>query len=333
MFVYPAAMTKKARLYLISAALVISVTLPMTAMALDLVPDMFKSAKINRNIWKQQEQYVALAPQAKAGVSGIPKNQHPAILNLGEVRDALLSLELWVEGGFFLTEEAVPVLSSGQITTLVRYLVEGLAQAATNEDVVFNIRGYGNVALDIVREKYWTAGRVFYLDNKLNIIIGTFQAKKDRGIKQAEASFGVLDDYSDVHFNHGSRDDVAKMPGRIVTTAGVTLNAEAGRERPDWVQIDIRVAAVAYQDSLIPDVEKKREARVKREAAKLTVERRRMREEMARLRKELDKMKSGGGVQTRNLEQRLATLQDLRDKDLISDDEFQDRRRAILEEI
>jgi hypothetical protein len=332
MFLYPAEITKKTRLCLILAVFVISAALSTTAMALDLVPDIFKSSKINRNIWKQQEQYVALAPQSAKNARGIQKNQHPIILDLGEVRDALLSLELWVEGGFFRNEEAVPVLSSGQITTLVRYLVEGLAQAATNEDIVFNIRGYGNVALDIVREKFWTAGRIFYVNDKLNIIIGTYQVKKDRGIKQAEASFGVLDDYSDIHFYYGARDDVAKMPGRIITTAGVTLNAEAGRERPDWVQINIPVAAIAYRDSLIPDVEKKREARVKREAAKLTVERRKMREEMARLRKELDKMKSGG-AQAPDLEQRLATLQDLKDKDLISDDEFRDRRKAILEEI
>lgn len=304
----------------------------MSALAIDLVPDIFKNTKINREIWKVQEQYVSLAPQSNAKANSIPKNQHPVILDVADVRDALLSLELWVDGGFFRNEEAVAVLSSGQITTIVRYLVEALAQAASNEDVVFNVRGYGTVALDIIREKYWTAGRVFYANNKLNVIIGTYQVKKDRGIKQAEGAYGILDDYSDLHFSPGDREDVTKMPGRIVTTAGVTLNSERGSERPDWVQIDLSVAANAYRDSLVPDDEKKREAKVKQEAAKLTVERRQMREEMARLRKELDKLKSGG-AQAPDLEQRLETLKELKDKGLITDGEFQDRRQAILEEI
>ena len=114
MFFYPVEFTKKARLCLILAVLVVSAALPTSAMALDLVPDIFKSAKINRNIWKQQEQYVALAPQSNSNERRVPKNQHPVILDLGEVRDALLSLDLWVEGGFFRNEEAIPVLTSGQ---------------------------------------------------------------------------------------------------------------------------------------------------------------------------------------------------------------------------
>lgn len=302
------------------------------AVGLDLLPNIFKNSKINRNIWKQQEQYVALAPQAAEKVSGLPKNQHPIILNIDEVRDSLKSLELWVEGGFFRNEEAVDVLSAGQISTLVRYLVEGLAQAKPDEDIVFNVRGYGNVALDVVREKYWTAGRAFYLDDKLNVIIGTYHAKKDRGIKQAEGAHGILNNTADIRFDHGNRDSVARMPGRIVTTPGVTLNEEHGSERPDWVRIDVSVAMAAYRESLIPEEDRKRDAKVKQEAAKLTVERRQMREEMARLRKELDKMKTTGSA-PKDLEQRLGTLKDLMQKNLITADEFKLRRQAILEEI
>ena len=98
-----------------------------------------------------------------------------------------------------------------------------LAQAKPDEDVVFNVKGYGAVAFDIAREKYWTSGRVFYANDKLNLIIGSYQVRKDRGKRQAEGAYGVLDDYSDLNFDHGGRDDKAKMPGRIVTTPGVQL--------------------------------------------------------------------------------------------------------------
>lgn len=98
------------------------------------------------------------------------------------------------------------------------------------------------------------------------------------------------------------------------------------------MQIDVPAAALGHRDSLIPDEDKKRDAKVKQEAAKLTVERRQMREEMARLRKELNKLKKGGAGAS-SLEDRLVTLKELKEKQLISDDEFEDRRQAILEEI
>ena len=324
--------SKQIRTFLCLSAIVSATLFSTTTAAIDLIPNIFKSTKINRNIWKLHEQYVALAPQSAKSSRGVAKNQHPVILDVVAVRDALLSLELWVEGGFFRDEEAVDVLSRAQITTMVRYVVEALAEAKPEEDVVFNVRGYGNIAFDVIREKFWTAGRIFYADDKLNVIIGSFQIKKDRGISQAEGAYGILNSTAHMNFNHGSRDRVGSMPGRISSTAGVTLNSEHGRERPDWVQINIPVAVAAYRDSLIPDEEKKREAKIRAEAAKLTVERRTMREEMARLRKQLQEIKNAG-VQPRDVEQRLAILRDLMAKDLISEDEFHSRRQAILEEI
>ena len=315
----------------IALSLVISVA-PATVVAFDLIPDAFKATKINRYVWQLQEQYVALAPPVDQEMARRVPNQHPVALDLDEVRDALLSLGLWVDGGFFRDEEAEHVFSPGQVATMVRYVVDALSQANRSEDVVFNIGGYGTVAADLVSEKYWTAGRIFYANRKLNIIIGTHQAKKDRGTRQAEGAYGILNNYADIRFDHGNRGEVANMPGRISTTIGVTLSASRGRERPDWVQVDIAAAAFAFQDSLLPEEEKRREVKVKQEAAKLTVERRQMREEMARLRKQLDNLKSGG-LTAAGLEQRLATLQELKDRDLITDDEFQDRRQAILEEL
>ncbi|MFP6781228.1 MAG: hypothetical protein VCB59_05970 [Gammaproteobacteria bacterium] len=331
MSAFPIRDAQKINLCSVIFALGLSIVAAPPAFALDLIPSIFKNTKINRNIWKQQEQHVALAPQTNGKGVKEPLNEHPAILNIADLRDALRSLELWVEGGFFRNEEAIPVLSSGQVATLSRYLVEGLAQAAVNEDVVFVVRGYAKVALDIAKERFWTAGRVFYKDQKLNMIVGTFQLRKDRGVRQAEGAHGVLDNYADLHFDHGSRRKRTSMPGRIVTTPGVAFNGRGG-ERPDWVQIDVALAADAYRESLVPDEDRKRDQRVKQEAAKLTVERRQMREEMARLRKELEVVKSGGN-QVQGLEQRLATLQELKEKDLISEAEFLSRRKAILEEI
>ena len=321
--------------FLTVALLFAGFTLALPNVNADILPGIFKAKKINKNIWHLNEQYVALAPSSKNRDKPERPNGHPVVLQIDEVRDALKSLELWVEGGFFREEEAVRVLSDGQVTTISRYVVEALAQAKPEEDVVFVVRGYGNVAFDVVREKYWTSGRIFFVEDKLNVIIGSYQERKDRGKRQAEGAHGILDDYQDLFFDHGNRDDVAKMPGRIVSTDGVEPGGrEGGKQRPDWVKIDIKTAVAAYRNDLIPEEDRKREKAAKAEAARLTIERRQMREEMARLRKELNDLKGGStGASAPDLEKRLDTLKELKDKSLISEEEYIARRAEILQDI
>lgn len=314
-------------------SLFVVATLLASSASADILPGIFKAKTINESIWKLNEQYVALAPSSVDKNRPEPPNGHPVVLQIDEVRDALKSLELWVDGGFFREEEAVRVLTDGQITTISRYVVEALAKAKPEEDVVFVVRGYGNVAFDVVREKFWTSGRIFFAEDKLNVIIGTFQERKDRGKRQAEGAHGILDDYQDLFFDHGNRNDIAKMPGRIVTSAGIEPGGRPGaKPRPDWVKIDLNIAVAAFRDSLVPEDERKKEKAAKAEAARLTIERRQMREEMARLRKELNDLK-GGGASAPDLEQRLATLKELKDKELISEEEYSSRRAEILQDI
>ena len=76
--------------------------------------------------------------------------------------------------------------------------------------------------------------------------------------------------------------------------------------------------------------EYKQDKLLKDEAAKLAKERREMRLEMARLRKEMDENKRGSDL---SIEERLGKLQELRDKELISKEEYDKRRVEILNEI
>lgn len=297
-----------------------------------LLDEIFDKVEIEREVWREQEQYVGLTALGEKDRAAKP-NQHPADLDSGEVRDALRSLELWEQGGLLRNEESMPVFTSGQTETLGRYLTQALGIAKPNQDVIFVVRGYGGVMLDTLKEREWTSGRAFFVDGKLNLIIGSFKIKKDRGIRNAEAAHGVLNDYSDMYFDPGSRvKRSAKMPGRVVSTIGVSLATGDESGRPDWIVIDVAKAAVAYREGLIPEDEKKRENAARQEAAKLTLERRQMREEMARLRQELKQLKSGG-ASTRTVEDRLATLQELKAKALISNEEYERRRAEILGDI
>lgn len=310
--------------------LVVMTGAAITSAQADLLPDLFKKTAIDREIWKEGEQYVGLA----ARDAGAAPNQHPAELDVGDVRDALRSLELWEKGGLLREEQSTPLFTQGQAETLGRYLPEALARAKPDQDALFVVRGYGSIALDTLKEREWTSGRVFYVDGKLNLIIGSFKIKKDRGKRNAEASYGVLNDYSDLYFDTGTRRErSAKMPGRVVSSAGVSFAGGDDGSRPDWIVIDVAKAALAYREGLVPEDEKKRETSARQEAAKLTLERRQMREEMARLRQELKQLKSGGGASAQSVEERLATLQELKTKALISEEEYRRRRDEILGDI
>lgn len=307
------------------------------AHAIDLLPGLFDKPKVTKSIWKIGEQYVSLATQGAADET-YPANAHPVTLEPEDVVDALKSLELWDKGGFFRNEEAHPVFTPAQAETLGQYVSEALIKAKPAEDVIFTVRGYSDVAFDTFKDREWTSGRIFFVDGRLNLIIGTFKIKKDRGVRNAEAAHGVMDNTADLYFDPGSRRrQTGKMPGRIVASAGVDYRGNgAGDEgaRPDWVVIDVATAALAFREGLVPEEQRKTAEKNKQEAAKLTLERRQMREEMARLRQQIKDLSAGGGtVGARTLEDRLATLQTLREKNLITEEEYAQRRDEILKDI
>lgn len=297
------------------------------AYSLDLIPSFFEKEKVKATIWDLNEQYVRLVQiESKA-----QPNEHPVVLDGIEVEQALASLLLWVEGGVFRDEESTAVYPRKQAALIANYVTDALSKASPDEDVTFNVRGYADTMMSLAKERQWTTGRVFYKDNKLNLIIGEHRKRLDKAKKNVEGSFGVVDDFRDVFFQVGSRKHKGKMQGRVVTTEGVELG---GDNRPDWMIIDIAKAALAYRQTQVPVAVRKEEQKAKAEAAKLTLERRQMREEMARMRKELSKLQNNSGSgNAATLEQRLEQLQGLKSKGLITDEDFERRKAQILSEI
>ena len=301
-----------------------------SAFALDLLPSFFEKPKVTAKIWEVNEQYVNLVEiESKA-----PLNDHPVTLDQTEVAQALNSLQLWTKGGVFRDEESSAVYTKSEVSTIAAHIVEALAKASPNEDVTFNVRSYADALMSIAKERQWTTGRVFYKDGKLNLIVGEYQKRLDKGKKAVEGSFGVSDDFRDVNFDLAGRSHKGKMPGRIVTGTGV----EPGKDgRPDWVAIDVKKAAAAWREAQVPATQRKANEDARAEAAKLTLERRSMREEMARMRKELKDLQDGNKADVKgkgqSVEERLSKLQQLLDKGLISADDYKKRKQAILEEI
>ena len=320
---------------LVAPLLLLLAMLPPAARAIDLVPGFLEKKddpEIGAVLWEINEQYVRLETQDELPRGATPPNDHPVDLDPVALGNALASIIMWESGGFFRDEQTTPLFSSAQAELLGRYVSEGLAKASPGEDVTFNSRSYASVLLDVAKERQWTTGRLFYRDGRLNLILGEFRKKVSKDKRGAEASFGILEeDWRDVNFARARRDKQGTFKGRVAETEGVTLSTEV-KGRTDWIVVDVEPAAEAYVAAQTPNEIREQQRRAEEEAARLTLERREMREEMARLKKQINDLSRGGGTSA-SLEERLTTLGTLKDKGLITDDEYQQRRREILQDI
>lgn len=312
------------------AVLTLLIGAPALAPA-DLFDGLFGSdVEQTKEIWQLREQTVRLIKRR----AGAP-NDHPATVDKGQLAGALRSVRVWEGGGVFRDDEQRPVFTDTQATLLATYLATALAQASPDEDVHFVMRGYSKALMDTVRELHWDSGLVFMADGRLNLIFGEYRKQQRKDMKGVKGSFGITDgDVREMSFKVGSREREADVSARLVNADGIVSHVEGGERRRDWLEIDINTAAAAFAESQIDPEERRTEERLKAEAAKRTLETREMKTELARLRselKELQRERGGGSLET--IEQRLETLDALKGKGLITEDEYAERRSEILQGI
>ena len=132
----------------------------------------------------------------------------------------------------------------------------------------------------------------------------------------------------------GKRRKASKFDMQLLKVDGIDYATTNSKTRKDWVLLDLaktkKTIASRKESKRRNTKEYKQDKLLKDETAKLAKERREMRLEMARLRKEMDENKRGSDL---SIEERLGKLQELRDKELISKEEYDKRRVEILNEI
>ena len=260
------------------------------------------------------------------------KNDHPVKLEAIDISTALKALAFG-EKSFLRGEEIKFVFSLPQITLLGKQLAKGLKNAKPGQDIIFVMEG-GQSKLIFLTEKTFIAGRVFYKDGKLNIIIGEYDlARNDAFERLYDPSGRGAVPYT---FNHGKRArESKKFDGRLEDAPGIENKKLGKKFRKDWFVIDVEIASKAYlaqlKESKNPSSFKD-DKRLQVEAAKLARERRQMRAEMARMRKEMKEL-SSDPVSEKSPEERIATLEQLREKELITQEEYDSRRQEILNDI
>ncbi len=259
------------------------------------------------------------------------RNKHPVDLPEKDINLALKSLEV-TEKGFLSGEKIRPVFSVSQTNLLSKHLSTGLKTAKPNQDIIFVMEG-GRRKLVLLNEKNFVAGRVFYKDDKLNIIIGEFdRARSTEFERQYDPSGRASVPYS---FNHGRRAKTSgNFKGSITPVSGVENKKIGKKLRKDWLMIDVGTASKAYIAKLDGrnNPSPQRDSALEMEAAaKLARESRQMRVEMARMRK--DMREANVGAASKTLEERIKTLDALRKDELITQEEYDIKRKEILNDI
>lgn len=295
--------------------------------------------RADEDLWKSGlNLYVRLTEQEDSLGSSTTPNEHPVTLSAQEITNALKTLEVWDQksfmGAFRKSEGAVTVFSESQAGTLGLYIAEGLKRATPRQEVMFvvarNEKGFMNI-----RETTYTAGRAFYSGGRLNLLIGDFEKPADRFQERAAQSSGV----EEIHyfFAHGRRGKASGFDRAVIAKPGVQISELGGKPRFDWLLIDVPVASAAYIaaiDAARGAAETAGNKAIQEEAERLAAERRELRAEMARMRKEMKEMSGGGSdAPQEDMEARLAKLNELYEKKLISKEEYESKRKALLEEI
>lgn len=295
--------------------------------------------RADEDLWKSGlNLYVRLTEQEDSLGSSTTPNEHPVTLSAQEITNALKTLEVWDQksfmGAFRKSEGAVTVFSESQAGTLGLYIAEGLKRATPRQEVMFvvarNEKGFMNI-----RETTYTAGRAFYSGGRLNLLIGDFEKPADRFQERAAQSSGV----EEIHyfFAHGRRGKASGFDRAVIAKPGVQISELGGKPRFDWLLIDVPVASAAYIaaiDAARGAAETAGNKAIQEEAERLAAERRELRAEMARMRKEMKEMSGGGSdAPQEDMEVRLAKLNELYEKKLISKEEYESKRKALLEEI
>lgn len=262
-------------------------------------------------------------------------NDHPVELAADDIKTALESL--MVEEESFLTsdKQRVTIFSVGQLQLLGTNLAKGLKNAKPDQDIVFVMERSSRKLL-LMKEKAFVSGRAFYQEGKLNLIIGDYDLARNDTV---EALYGGAEKGEAVpyNFNYGFRSKAnSDFRKNTLKVDGVENKIANGQLRRNWFVIDVKTAAAALlanKNERGKSGETVNNEAMQREAERLARERRQLRLEMAKMRKEMQEGATDAGTGQLTIEERLGRLDELHEKQLITDAEYEQKRKEILDDI
>ena len=227
-------------------------------------------------------------------VSSFGKNDHPVELDANDISTAMGALKIPDNSFLSSSKDVKTVFTDQQQRLLGQNLAKGLKTAKPEQDIIFVMTKSYN-KLHFFTESAFVAGRAFYKDGKLNVIIGSYDLPRNEAFESAYDPSGQGSvPYA---FNYGSRSsDAGDLKDNIIQAAGVENKVVGNKQRKDWLVIDVKVAADAYMAN--KNTGNKSETvnteAMRQETEQLAKERRQLRLEMAKMRKEMQEGTNGG---------------------------------------
>jgi len=185
------------------------------------------------NVVRSDQIHIRLVPQA---MNGAVRNQHPAAFQPVQLRALLGSLRLAVGDG-----QAVGLSSPARMEDFATGLSKAFAQAGSRQDVAFVVfRAQSGLVGSVTGSKHVTSGRMFYRDNTLNVVFGVL----DDEVSPFKNS--TIDD-----FDYGSRGRAGTVQANQLVDTG-TWHFHEGRR--DWIEMPATREAIAAAGVAAPEI-------------------------------------------------------------------------------
>tara|TARA_Y100000590_G_scaffold364140_1_gene422350 strand:+ start:1583 stop:2614 length:1032 start_codon:yes stop_codon:yes gene_type:complete len=248
-------------------------------------------------------------------------------------------------------EPEIPLFSNKELNLLAEHVPKALMSAKSDEDITFVIKGPHSSARWSFKEDRLTAGRLFITNNQLNVILGTIQANLQPTL--AERYAGNVWETAKLRYDVGHRNKVSKYEGLIVVfnkkSKGIYRKTN---DRKDWFVF----TNTAYKDAKenleikklpkeqfrtlqgqIDELQRKLDNQPKRNQTR-PIQRKspppqQVRKKAPAPEQSINEKSNSNYDESYVLEQKLKTIDSLYKKGILSEEEYNKKRKEILSKI
>ena len=227
------------------------------------------------------------------------KNQHPIRISAQKIEQALQTIQIVPASKFGRKKaEALPLFSEEAAEHLAGELAAAFRRVKANQDILFQITDLAPFIGDLLEREVVSNGRAFWRNGRLNILFAALHHKiKKRWLYGQEV--GIISPPP-----MPSRQRIASAKYRINPQPGIELaKTRSGKVRPDWIQINLRAINEVAAPTTKQGVQTK------------------------------PGVQPAPSPQSVTIERRLKKLKSLRDKGLISEQQYRTKVEQILEDL
>ncbi|GFD95158.1 hypothetical protein KUL156_09250 [Alteromonas sp. KUL156] len=129
---------------------------------------------------EDKNNFIRLVEKPNVTDSDMRANQHPFTLHERDITAILSGIQVVKN-----QNTSTPLFSNEQVALLAAYLPEALNTATAQQDVIFALSKEKRYLAGLKTQTYYVAGSIFVADNQLNILIGEFDKVANKAYEMA----------------------------------------------------------------------------------------------------------------------------------------------------